>query len=104
MAAPPTQRAALDRLVAYFMRADSKEVGQLRQDHGLGFGDAAYVMAVSSGKYGGPGTQLHGLPGRSLVDHLSNYTDSSYGAQIMLKYLVHAMQEEVDTLSKLDIL
>jgi len=103
MAAGPTQRAALDRLVAYFMRADSKEVEQLRQDRGLGFGDAAYVMAVATTRNSKPDKFLPGLPARSLVDHLSNYTDSSYGAQIMLKYLVHAMQEEVHTLSKLDI-
>ncbi len=103
MAAEPAQRPALDRLVAYFMRTDSKDVEQLRQDRGLGFGDAAYVMAVSTTSNSKPGKLLPGWPGRSLVDHLSNYTDSSYGAQIMLKYLVHAMQEEVHTLSKLDI-
>jgi len=103
MAAAPAQRPALDRLVAYFMRTDSNDVNQLRQDRGLGFGDAAYVMAVSTTNNRKPGKLLPGLPGRSLVDHLSNYTDSSYGAQIMLKYLVHAMQEEVHILSKLDI-
>jgi len=103
MAAAPAQRPALDRLVAYFMRTDSKDVEQLRQDRGLGFGDAAYVMAVSTTSNSKPARLLPGLPGRSLVDQLSNYTDSSYGAQIMLKYLVYAMQEEVHTLSKLDI-
>ncbi len=103
MAAGPAQRPALDRLVAYFMRTDSKDVGQLRQDRGLGFGDAAYVMAVSTTNSSTPGKLLPELPGRSLVDHLSNYTNSSYGAQIMLKYLVHAIQEEVHTISKLDI-
>jgi predicted Zn-dependent protease len=103
MAAGPAQRPALDLLVAYFMRADSKDVEQLRQDSGLGFGDAAYVMAVSTTNNRKPGKLLPGLPGRSLVDHLADYSDSSYGAQIMLKYLVHAMQEEVHTLSELDI-
>jgi len=103
MAAEPAQRPGLDRLVAYFMRTDSKDVKQLREDRGLGFGDAAYVMAVATTANRTPDKLLPGWPGRSLVDHLSNYTDSPYGAQIMLKYLVHAMQEEVHTLSKLDI-
>jgi len=103
MAAEPAQRPALDRLVAYFMRTDPQGVEQLREDRGLGFGDAAYVMAVSTTSNSKPTKLLPGLPGRSLVDQLSNYTDSIYGAQIMLKYLVYAMQEEVHTLSKLDI-
>jgi len=103
MAAEPAQRPALDRLVAYFMRTNSKDIEQLRQDRGLGFGDAAYVMAVSTTSNNKPSKLLPGLPGHSLVDQLSNYTESSYGAQIMLKYLVYAMQEEVHTLSKLDI-
>jgi len=102
MAAEPAQRPALDRLVAYFMRTDPKEIEQLRQERGLGFGDAAYVMAVSTTSNSKPSKLLPEWPGRSLVDHLSNYTDSPYGAQIMLKYLVHAMQEEVHILSKLD--
>ncbi len=102
MAAPPSQRPALDRLIAYFMRADAKEVEQLRQARGLGFGDVAYVMAVATNSNSKPDKLLPGQPGRSLVDHLSNYTDSNYGEQIMLKFLVHAMQEEVHTLSKLN--
>jgi len=84
------------------MRADSKDVWELRQDRGLGFGDAAYVMAIATTNNSKPSKLLPGWPGHSLVDHLNNYTDSSYGAQIMLKYLVHAMQEEVHTLSELD--
>jgi len=104
MAAEPAQRSALDHLVAYFMRADPKDVEQLRQERGLGFGDAAYVMAVSTTNNSKPSKLLgHSLPGRSLVDQLSNYTESPYGAQIILKYLVHAMLDEVHTLSKLDI-
>jgi len=103
MAAEPAQRPALDRLVAYFMRTDPKEVEELREDLGLGFGDVAYVMAVATTTNSKPTKLLPRLPGSSLVDQLGNYTESPFGPQIMLKYLVHAMQEEVHTLSKLDI-
>ena len=103
MAAPATQRAALDQLVAYFMRSPAADIAGLRKG-GMGFGDAACVMAIATSNQKDL-SRLLPLPSatRSVVDQLSRFADSTRGARVMMKFLVSAMQEEVLLLSKMDV-
>ncbi len=103
MAAPPTQRAALDKLVAHYMRAASADVALLRKE-GLGYGDGAYLMAVAvSGRVPASKLMPEVVSGSSMVDQLEHSSASSYGPRIMMKFLVHAMEDEVYALSQLDL-
>jgi len=103
MAAPPAQRAALDELVAYHMRGNSGDVGVLRNE-GMGYGEAAYVLAISDSSHRAPVQLLGGTAStRSVVDQLCQFSTSDYGPRIMMKFLVHSMQEEVVNASPLDL-
>ena len=103
MAAPSAQRAALDELVAYYMRGGSGDVGVLRNE-GMGYGEAAYVLAISASSHLAP-SKLSSptAASSSIVDQLRHVSVSDYGPRIMMKFLVHSMQEEVANASPLDL-
>ena len=103
MAAAPAQRPALDRLVAYFMRSQPNQVGVLRRE-GLGYGAAAYLLAVANASHQEPDQLLPSSPRlESLVTELKPHDQGGFGSRIMMKFLVHALSEEVSALHELDV-
>ncbi len=97
VAAPAAQIPALDKLVAHYTMGESPQVSQLRHD-GLGYGDAALIIATSKSARLAPSQLAEGLSlDRSVVNHISTLSDSSYGARILLKFLARAMEQEVET-------
>lgn len=97
MKAPATQMPGLDELVAHYTLGKSAQVSSVR-DEGMGYGDTALILAASKSSDVAPGQLAEGVtPGRSIVNHISTFTDSAYGANILLRFLANAMEQEVAT-------
>lgn len=90
------QMPALDELVAYYTRGETAQVSRLREE-GFGYGDAALVLAGAKSADLAPSRLAEGLSlERSLVDQISEFTDSNYGVRVLLRFLAGAMEQEVE--------
>ncbi len=90
------QMAALDELVAYYTMGQADQVTSLREE-GLGYGEAALALAAAKTTRLAPSRLAECVgPGCSLVDEVGKFSDSSYGAKVLLGFLAGAMEQEVE--------
>lgn len=87
-------RGNLDGMVAHYLLSTPRQVRQVR-GKGLGYGDAALIMAASMVAKTSPEQMASSVPAaRSVVDHIDSIGARSDGAMIMMKYLADAMDYE----------
>lgn len=90
-------RENLDGLVAHFTLRPPRDVAQLRAS-GLGYGDAALVLATVKGTNTKPEELTSaGYGTLSMVDQVTAAGARTDGAQIIMKYLAHALEYETES-------
>ena len=85
---------SLDTLVSTYIYAPPAQIAEVRKQ-GLGYGDAAFALAVSrSGNLNPAEFTSLGLADNSLVDAAAQSKAPIKGASLMLKFLAAALEQE----------